>query len=378
VGRRPLHPVNRQHLAEITGELGIWQHATGPVPNRDFGYCTDDVARALAVDLAHARVLGWDAVAESARRSLRFMGDALDPGTGRFRNFRDEDGLWLDGDASQDSYGRAMLALGGSLGGDHDEAFAAEATRLFAAALPACAHLRALRATASTLLGCAAALESPGIDDELRAVASDALGRLADRLRHAFAPVASSADWPWPEPVLTYENPLLPRALIVAGYRMGDHALIAMGLHVLDWLIAVQTSNGGEFSSVGSEGFWPRGGRRARFDQQPIEATAMILAAEIALAHTGESRYLDAIELAYGWFLGDNDIGLAMADPATGGCFDGLEPAGVNRNQGAESTLMWLTALERVREIRPSAGIMGPIPRRSAAARPDARLARCR
>ncbi len=378
MGRRPLHPVNRQHLAEITGELGIWQHAIGAAPNLAFGYCTDDVARALTVDLAHARVLGWDTVAESARRSLRFMGDAFDPATGRFRNFRDQDGRWLDEEASDDSYGRAMLALGGSLGGDHDEAFAAGAMRVFAAALPASAQLTALRATASTVLGCAAALESPGIDDELRVATSEALWRLADRLRRAFAPVASSGDWPWPEPVLTYENPLLPRALIVAGQRAGDHALIGMGLHVLDWLIVVQTSNGGEFSAIGSEGFWPRGGRRARFDQQPIEATAMILAAEIALAHTGESRYLDAIELAYGWFLGDNDIGLAMADPTTGGCFDGLEPAGVNRNQGAESTLMWLTALERVREMRAEAGIMAPIPRRSAASRPDARLARCR
>ncbi len=116
MGRRPLHPVNRQHLAEITGELGIWQHATGPAPNLAFGYCTDDEARALTVDLAHARVLGWDAVAESARRSLDFMRDAFDPATGRFRNFRDEDGRWLDGEASDDSYGRAMLALGGSLG----------------------------------------------------------------------------------------------------------------------------------------------------------------------------------------------------------------------------------------------------------------------
>ena len=142
-----------------------------------------------------------------------------------------------------------------------------------------------------------------------------------------------------------------------------------MGLRVLDWLIAVQTSNGGEFSPIGSEGCWPRGGQRARFDQQPIEATAMILAAEAALAQTGDPRYLAAVELAYGWFLGDNDVGLPMADPATGGCLDGLEPVGVNRNQGAESTLMWLTALEHVRRDptrgrrRPRAGpVAGGVP----------------
>ena len=136
-----------------------------------------------------------------------------------------------------------------------------------------------------------------------------------------------------------------------------------MGLLALDWLIDVQTSDAGRFSPIGSNGFWPRGGTRARFDQQPIEATALILAAEVALAQTDEPRYLDAIERAYGWFLGDNDVGLAMADPATGACFDGLEPADVNRNQGAESTLMWLTALEHVRAIRrPASAAVATVP----------------
>ena len=221
---------------------------------------------------------------------------------------------------------------------------------------------------ASTVLGCAAAMESDAIDDGLRALANDTLRRLAARLRAAFAPVADRTEWPWPEPVLTYENALLPRALIVAGQREEDAALIRIGVGVLDWLIAVQTSNGGEFSAIGSDGFWPRGGRRARFDQQPIEATATILAAEVALAQTGDRRYLDAVELAYGWFLGDNDIGLPMADPITGAGFDGLERAGVNRNQGAESTLMWLTALEHVRTIRLGARPTPMIDRGAAAA----------
>ena len=352
MGSRPLYPVNRHHLAELTGELGIWQHATGPVPNRDFGYCIDDVARALTVDLEHADVLGWTAVEASARRSLQFMHQAFDPATGRLRNFRDADGRWLDGEASEDSNGRAVLALGQALATRHDDDLASQARQLFTASLPAAARLTALRAMASTVLGCAAAMESGAIDDGLRVSASDTLHRLAARLRAAFAPVADRPEWPWPEPVLTYENALLPRALIVAGQREGDAALIRMGLGVLDWLIAVQTSNGGEFSAIGSDGFWPRGGPRARFDQQPIEATATILAAEVALAQTGDRRYLDAIELAYGWFLGDNDIGLPMADPLTGAGFDGLERASVNRNQGAESTLMWLTALEHVRTIR--------------------------
>ena len=146
----------------MTGDLGIWQHATEAVPNEAFGYCVDDVARALLVDLAHARVLGWDAVSSSAWQSLRFMRDAFDPVSGRFRNFRDADGTWLDATGSEDSHGRALLTLGVAVR-DHPEAeFGANARMLFGVALPAASHLHALRATASTVLGCAAALDRPG------------------------------------------------------------------------------------------------------------------------------------------------------------------------------------------------------------------------
>ena len=137
MAEHPLYPVSRDHLLAITGELGIWQHAVGPLPNEAFGYCIDDEARALTVDLDHARVLGWPAVQASAWRSLHFMRDAFDPEAGRFRNFRDADGRWLDGDASQDSYGRAMLALGGAMCARTDDDFAARARLLFAVALPA-------------------------------------------------------------------------------------------------------------------------------------------------------------------------------------------------------------------------------------------------
>ena len=155
--------------------------------------------------------------------------------------------------------------------------------------------------------------------------------------------------------MLTYENALLPQALIVAGRRLGDARLERRGLEALDWLIAVQVADDGSFSPIGNDGWWRRGGRRSHFDQQPIEATAMILACEAALTVSSELRYREAAERAYGWFLGDNDVGLPVAIPASGACQDGLEPHGVNLNQGAESTLMWLTALEHMRALRRSA-----------------------
>lgn len=343
----PLLPVRRHHLDELRGPFGIWQHAAGPVPDEAHGSCTDDVARSLMVDLLHRNELGWAAVHPDALRSLTFLRDAQDPGTGAFRNFRSADGTWLEAAGSQDSQGRAVLALGTAIADAPDHATVALASRLFAAALPAAGRLTSLRAVASALLGCDAAL-----DGGLRGETATALEGFAGTLRHAFARVDVESDWPWPEPILAYENALLPRALIVAGERLGDHGLTHTGLRVLDWLIRVQTAPSGVFSPVGCQGWWPRGGTRAVFDQQPIEATATIMATRLALQVTGEARYRRAAESAYAWFLGDNVVGIPVALPATGGCHDGLEPHGVNLNQGAESTLMWLMAVEHLRAIR--------------------------
>jgi hypothetical protein len=152
---------------------------------------------------------------------------------------------------------------------------------------------------------------------------------------------------------VTYENAILPRALIVAGRQLDAEPLVATGLRSLDWLIEAQTGPEGHLSPVGN-GWWQRGGVKSAFDQQPIEATALLLAASAANAVTGDARYGEAMERSYAWFLGANDLGLSLADPARGACFDGLSAAGVNRNEGAESTLMWLIAAEHIRAQRDS------------------------
>jgi hypothetical protein len=340
------------HLEELAGPLGIWQHATGIAPNEAFGYCTDDVARALSLDLLHRHQLGWDAVRPDVLRSLAFLREAFDPATGSFRNFRSANGTWLDGVGSEDCQGRALLAIGETARSAPDQAMRLEAGALFRAALPVASRLTALRAISSALLGCDAVLEGGFAGDTSRTMAS-----LAGRLRLVFGRLDLDGGWPWPEPVLTYENALLPRALIVAGRRLADPELGRIGLRVLDWLIDVQTSRGGEFSPIGNRGWWPRGGKRGRFDQQPIEAAATILAAAVALDVTADVRYRRAADAAYGWFLGDNDAGVSVADVIRGGCRDGLSARSVSLNQGAESTLMWLTALETIRHVRSLAAV---------------------
>lgn len=321
------------------------QHAIGSRPDLAHGYCTDDVARALQVDLVHQRELGWNAVAESAWRNVRFLIDAFDRSTGRFRNFRRIDGTWLETMGSEDCHGRAMLALGETMALAPDGPLAAAADRLFAEALPAGQDLGALRARASMLLACDVAQRAsptPAIAHACRS--------LAEQLRSTFDARPASG-WPWPELRLTYENALPARALLVAGRCLDSEPTIDTGIRLLDWLIDSQTAPTGHLSPVGN-GWWAGGGEKSQFDQQPIEATALLLAAETAFELTHDKAFHMAVERAYGWFLGANDVGLPIALPERGACHDGLTPHGINANQGAESTLMWLTALEHVRAVR--------------------------
>lgn len=349
-GKRPLYAVSRNHLEALTAKIGIWQHAAGSEPDPSFGYCTDDVARALIVDVLQSREVGWDVVEATATRSMRFLQEAFDHSTSRFLNFRDAEGTWLDVDASEDCHARALRGLAMLMADRPGTDLADRARQIFVKALPASLKFRAMRPIAAALIGCDLVIAGESVPQ-----AMPAFERLAARLVEMFGEPDSA--WPWPKPLVTYENSLVPHGLIVAGRRLGNQLLVARGCAVLDWLIDVQTGDGCVFSPIGNSGWWHRGRERSQFDQQPIEAASMIAAAAAAYEATRRTRYLGAAEIAYGWFLGDNDLGVAVASPATGGCHDGLGPNGVNANQGAESTLMWLGSLEMMRDLR------GPAPR---------------
>ncbi len=347
-----LHPPVRIHLDRMSDATGIFQHAVGATPDPAHGYCVDDVARALQVDLLQALRLGWEAVADSAWRNLAFLQAAFDTDSGRFRNFLSTDGTWSPEPASDDCQGRAIHALGDAVVAPFDVHHAAQARTLFRISLPATRRLVAPRSIASVVLGCAAVVRAGGsasVTATYRRLARGLATRLEDGAsRHG------GQDWPWAEPVLTYENALLPRALIVAGAALHEDQMRRQGLELLDWLIGVQAAPDGHFSPIGNT-WWARGGTRSRFDQQPIEATSLLAATQAAFEVTGDARYANAGEHAYAWFLGANDLGFPVADPLRGACYDGLTSRGVNHNQGAESTLMWLNAAERIGALRTAA-----------------------
>jgi hypothetical protein len=359
----PLYPVSRRHLDALSTDIGIMQHAQDARPDPDHGYCTDDVARALLVDLLHQRVLGWAAVAASVVRNLTFLEEAFEPASGRFRNLRRADGTWLEGPGSEDANARALHALAETIESAPAGTACATATALFERALRSASRVGFLRPRATVLLACEAAVRAGMSGDVI-----DVYQRVANDLWRSFERCEAYSAWPWPEPVVTYENELPARALIVAGRRLGRPRLSQVGLRVLDWLIDAQTTGDGQLRTVGNAGWWPRGGPKARFDQQAISTTSLLLAAGTAYEATGSSRYQGAMEMAYGWFLGRNDAHEAVAQPRSGACGDGIGPAGVSRNQGAESTLMWLIALEHIRAVREWSPQSAALPREALAA----------
>jgi hypothetical protein len=372
---RPLYPISRVHLVAMSNDIGMWQHASGSKPNPAFGYCTDDVARELVVDVLHLRAGDTAELECSIRRSLQFLADGFDAASGRFLNMRTADGTWLETEASEDCHARAMVGLAAVMAGMPNTEQAERAAGLFARAIPAAATFDGLRPISALVLACDAAI-SAGFP--ARPIFESSAGRLAamfgeqkagpgsvsrkDPGRLVVLPKDATVDrraaalleWPWPEPAVTYENALGPHALIVAGLRLDDVGLAARGCAVLDWLIDIQATDSGAFSPIGNSNWWYRGGSWSQFDQQPIEAATMVSAAAAAFGATGRRRYVDAAEAAYGWFLGDNDVGVMLADPARGACSDGLSATGRSENQGAESTLMWLATLEQIRALRPA------------------------
>jgi hypothetical protein len=163
---------------------------------------------------------------------------------------------------------------------------------------------------------------------------------------------AATEDWQWFEEVVSYANAKLPHALILSGYCVNDARMLETGLKTLHWLVKIQTSPAGSFRAIGSNGFYQRGQERALFDQQPIEAQATVSACIEAYYATGDMLWVTEARRAFEWFLGRNDLGLALYDSSTGGCRDGLHVDRVSQNQGAESTLAFLLALAEMQALR--------------------------
>jgi len=340
-----LPPLKLDHLRRMTDDTGMLQHAIFTVPNYCEGYTIDDNARALMVSTL-LEELGTEETADLTSRYFAFVWYAFNTETRRFRNFMSYQRNWLEKNGSDDSHGRTLWALGSVLGRSNTPALQSMAGWVFEKALPAILKTTSPRAWAFALIG---------IDEYLYRFAGDrrvtqTREELAGRLLRLYQKNRAE-EWHWYEESLTYCNAALPHALLMCGHGMPNNSMTDAALESLQWLADLQRADtsGGHFVPIGSNGFYRRGGERARFDQQPVEAQAMVSACLAAHRVTGDKNWQKEARRAFDWFLGRNDLNLPIYDPTTGGCRDGLHPDRPNENQGAESSLAFLQAVLELR-----------------------------
>jgi len=331
----PFPPLKLDHLIKMSDHTGIFQHAIYNVPNYHEGYCTDDNARAFIFTVLLQEMTGPQPEMERLASSyLAFLWYAFDANTCRFRNFMNHHREWIERAGSEDSHARALWAVGTALGRSGNEGHRNLCALLFQRGLPPVARFSSPRAWAFALLA---------IHEYLRAFSGD---RVVSQMRDVLAGqlvalfrANTSPGWQWFERIVTYDNAKLSHALILSGHWTSHGDMLEIGLSSLRWLLEAQTAESGHFAPIGCHGFWQRGGERARFDQQPLEAHACVSACLEAYAITRDDYWKRAADRCFEWFLGRNDLGQSLYDPKTGGCRDALLQDHLNQNQGAESSL---------------------------------------
>ncbi|OAI56357.1 glycosyl transferase family 1 [Verrucomicrobiaceae bacterium SCGC AG-212-N21] len=338
-----LPPLRLDHVVRMSDGTGIFQHAIFNVPNFHEGYCTDDNARAFILCNILDEI-GGEAPAEDLGRLatsfLAFLAAALDYTSGRFRNFMSHGRQWLEEAGSEDSHGRALWAAGTGAGRSRIDGHRKLAAQLFERGLGAIDQFTSPRAWSFALLGIHEYLRQLPCSPQIAAMRERLTGRLVTLWR-----ATATDNWPWFEHSVTYDNARICQALILSGQWSPHDEALEIGLQSLRWLVSVQKTQAGCYRPIGSNGFYQRDGARADFDQQPVEAQAMVSACLEAFRVTQDAFWSREAKRAFEWFLGRNDLGLALYDFTTGGCSDGLHHDRVSANQGAESTLAFHLAL---------------------------------
>jgi len=326
--------INLEHFFTLCDDTGLFQHATHGVPNRKEGYCTDDVARAIIFLCKYPLANSNPHAIRSLATCLSFLHFASTP-EGLFHNFLSFDRHWLDDAGSEDSHGRAMWALGTASNCQLlTEASRGAAVDIFSRGLLKLRAVSAPRSFSFGMLGCA---EAPNLDQS-RIV----LGEGGSFLTRIFRQAATS-DWQWFERDLTYCNARICHSLYAAYSVLKHEEFLDVAERSMRFLIGAIFDNG-ILGTPGNTAWYKAGGPKSPFDQQPVEAGCTAEALLAAYRVTGNQEYLDYATRALMWYHGANRLGMNLVDETTGACYDGLQPTGVNRNQGAEALLSYLLA----------------------------------
>lgn len=330
-------PIDFAYLRSMTDDTGIIQHGTHGIPNLKLGYTTDDNARALIVatkqyERTHAR--------EDLDLAVRYLSFVHYSSTheNRFRNVMNYQREFLDEIGTEDCYGRTIWACGCVASSGLPENIRIVARKLFDDSIGWVGDLNSPRARAYSILGMCEYLRGNEDRNDLRSK----VGAIADSLVAGIKEYGFP-DWPWFEPYLTYGNAILPLGMLAAaevtGRKNHKDAVINTITFLTDMLFPE-----GRLDIIGNDGWYTRGGKRAWYDQQTIDAGYTVYLYLRAHRFLGDKEYMDAARIAHSWFFGNNRSGVWVYDTESKGCFDAIASWGLNLNQGAESSVCFLLA----------------------------------
>jgi len=330
------------HLRRMTDETGLYQHATFTIPNRKYGYCTDDNARAVIAMVKYYAQYPEPEALKLFDTYLSFILHSQN-NDGSIRNFMNFNKTWVKNEPIHDAFGRVLWAFGTVMASPPSPSYLSVIKDCFDKSV-GLVEKQFPRGMAYSILGMSDYLKQfPGASDIKRQLEMAAEGLIAQYEENSFP------NWQWYEDSLTYDNAVLPHALFVASLVSGDKKHLEVAEKTCKFLLA-NTFNGSHFSFVGCKGWYEHGGTKASFDQQPIEAASTVMMLRAAYDATKDNKFLTLQRKAFDWYLGKNDLRIPLYDFRTKGCCDALIPNGVNINQGAESTLSFLLALLAVIE----------------------------
>lgn len=329
-------PLSLRYLKSMTDDTGILQHAVFSIPNRRLGYTTDDNARALIVAVRGYELTHSEDALELARKYLSFVHHAQNPQY-RFSNIMTYQRTFLDADGTEDCLGRCVWGCGVAASAQIPTSMSTVAKKIIGGSAPQVGDLVSPRAIAYSLIGLCEYLRAE--DD---AYILGEVRKLAERLLSQVREY-SDGGWRWFEPYMTYGNAVLPLSMLMAGSITEDRRFLDVGRRTLDFLTETTVVDG-RLEIIGNDGWYQRGGERPWYDQQSIDAGYAVHAYVAAHSILGASEYLEPASVSYDWFFGKNRSGASVYDPQTGGCRDGINPSGVNENQGAEACVSLLLA----------------------------------
>lgn len=325
------------HIKRLTDDTGIVQHAKYGIPNLKEGYCLDDNARALLMTAMAQSKNKTDETKNLMPIFLSYI-HYMQNEDGSFRNFLSFSRNYLDEIGSEDSFGRTIWALGFLINNFPKDSYHELGLDIFNKSVPFFQKLVHLRGIANTLLGLSYYLKRFPGELEIKKIMYTLTYKIIDAYNKT-----QSDDWRWFEDILTYDNAIIPLSLFHSYEIFKDEELLNVAVESTSFLKSITMRNG-HLKPVGSKGWYKRGGECAEFAQQSIDVMGMVLLFFKAYEVTKEKKYLDYMFTSYMWYMGVNDLNLPVYDYESGGCFDGLEDYGINKNQGAESTLSYLVS----------------------------------